>query len=62
MGDIHGIGGWAEAGLKLTTEERLGLERLVNRRKSAQALAMRARIVMLSAEGGTNRELPINSL
>ena len=41
----------------LSTEERLTLERLANRRKSAQATAMRARIVLTCAEGGTNRDV-----
>ena len=35
----------------LTDEERLTLERLANRRKSAQALALRARIVLACATG-----------
>ena len=47
--------GRPKAELVLSTEERLTLERLANRRKSAQALAMRARIVMACAEGDTNR-------
>jgi len=41
--------------LVLTQEERLVLERLANRRKSAQATAMRARIVLTCAMGETNR-------
>ena len=42
----------------LSTEERQALERLANRRKSAQAMAMRARIVMCCANrGATNREV-----
>lgn len=47
--------GRPKAELVLSTEERLTLERLANRRKSAQAMAMRARIVMACAEGDTNR-------
>ena len=47
--------GRPKAELLLSTEERLTLERLANRRKSAQALAMRARIVMACATGDTNR-------
>ena len=35
--------------LVLTDEERLTLERLCNRRKSAQAMALRARIVLACA-------------
>jgi len=49
--------GRPKAELVLSTEERLTLERLANRRKSAQALAMRARIVMCCAKGDTNREV-----
>lgn len=47
--------GRPKAELVLSTEERLTLERLANRRKSAQAMAMRARIVMACAKGETNR-------
>ena len=39
-------GGRPKAELVLTDEERSVLERLVRRRKSAQALALRARIVL----------------
>ena len=42
--------------LVLSTEEGLALERLANRPKSAQAMAMRARIVLTCAKGGTNRD------
>lgn len=47
--------GRPKAALVLSTEERLTLERLANRRKSAQAMATRARIVMCCAKGDTNR-------
>jgi hypothetical protein len=47
--------GRSKAELVLSTEERLALERLANRRKSAQAMAMRARIVLSCAKGDTNR-------
>jgi Trp operon repressor len=53
-----GHGGRPKADLVLSTEERLALERLANRRKSAQAMAMRARIVMCCAkDGATNRDV-----
>jgi transposase len=53
-----GHGGRPKAELTLSTEERLALERLANRRKSAQAMALRARIVMCCAkDGATNREV-----
>ncbi len=52
-----GQGGRPKAELKLSTEERLALERLANRRKSAQAMAMRARIVQCCAKGDTNRDV-----
>ena len=38
--------------LVLSDEERLSLERLANRPKSAQAMALRARIVLTCAAGG----------
>jgi transposase len=59
MGGEMAARGRPKAQLVLSTEERLTLERLANRRKSAQALAMRARIVMCCAkkEGPTNREV-----
>ncbi|MHB8671373.1 MAG: IS630 family transposase [Acidimicrobiales bacterium] len=41
--------GRPKAPLVLTTDERLTLERLANRRKTAQAMALRARIVMTCA-------------
>ncbi len=48
--------GRPKAELVLSGEERLTLERLMNRRKSAQAIAMRARIVVSCAKpGATNR-------
>jgi transposase len=50
-------GGRPKAELVLSTEERLVLERLANRRKSAQAMAMRARIVINCARGDTNRDV-----
>ncbi len=40
--------------LLLSPEDRAVLERLTNRRKTAQALALRARIVLACAEGVTN--------
>ena len=52
-----GRGGRPKPELVLSTEERLTLERLANRRKSAQAMAMRARIVINCAKGDTNREV-----
>ena len=41
--------------LVLSDEERQVLERLTRRRKSAQALALRARIVLACATGATNQ-------
>jgi transposase len=50
--------GRPKAELVLSEEERLTLERLTNRRKTAQALATRARIVLACAKpGATNREV-----
>lgn len=50
-----GNGGRPKA--ELSTEERLVLECLANRRKSAQAIAVRARIVINYAKKDTNREV-----
>jgi len=53
-----GHGGRPKVELVLSAEERLALERLANRRKSAQAMAMRARIAMCCAkDGATNRDV-----
>jgi transposase len=43
------------AALVLTEEERVELKSLAARRKTAQALALRARIVLACAEGGQNK-------
>jgi transposase len=40
--------------IRLSAEERLELESLARRRKTGQALALRARIVLAAAEGGDN--------
>jgi transposase len=45
------------APLTLSDEERAELESLTTRRKTAQALALRARIVLTCAEGGQNTEV-----
>lgn len=49
--------GRPKAELVLTDEEREALQRLATRRKSAQAMALRARIVLGCADGGTNQEV-----
>ena len=43
--------------LELSTDERTELERLSRRSKTAQALALRARIVLACAEGASNSEV-----
>jgi transposase len=45
------------ASLILNDEERLELRALASRRKTAQALAFRARIVLACAEGAQNKEV-----
>jgi transposase len=45
------------ATLILSDDERLELKALASRRKTAQALAMRARIVLACAEGSLNKEV-----
>jgi len=49
--------GRPKALLVLTDEERQTLERWARRPKSAQALALRCRIVLVCATGATNREV-----
>ncbi|MGH7735496.1 MAG: IS630 family transposase, partial [Gemmatimonadales bacterium] len=46
--------GRPKAELTLTVEERAALERLARRRTSAQAMALRARIILASADGAPN--------
>ena len=46
---------WCE--VVLTDEERETLERWARRPKSAQALALRCRIVLAAADGGSNTEI-----
>jgi transposase len=43
--------------IELTEEERRGLEGLAGRRRTAQGLARRARIVLLAADGLENKEI-----
>ena len=43
--------------IELTVEERDALERFLRRRKSAQQVAVRARVILLSAEGDSNRDV-----
>ena len=43
--------------LELTAAEREALERFVRRRKTAQQLALRSRIVLRCADGLSNREV-----
>lgn len=49
--------GRPKAVLTVTAEQRAELERLARRRSTAQALALRARIVLRCAEGGHNGEV-----
>jgi hypothetical protein len=49
--------GRPRAVLSLSDEERDELVRLARRPKSAQALALRARLVLACAEGGSNEEV-----
>ena len=46
--------GTSAVAVVLTDDERATLERWARRPKSAQALALRCRIVLACAEGGTN--------
>ena len=43
--------------VEVTASERIELESLANRRKTAQALAMRARIVLGCASGMHNKDV-----
>ena len=49
--------GRPKAGLVLSAEQREELERLARRRSTAQALALRARIVLACAEGAHNTQI-----
>lgn len=49
--------GRPKAELTLTDEERNELNRLVRRRSTPQAMVLRARIVLLSGQGRTNRQV-----
>jgi transposase len=61
----HGLGGLADgarpgrpkAGLVLTDAERDQLSRWARRAKTSQALALRAKIVLACAGGGSNKEV-----
>src|SRR5580698_1336279 len=46
-------------GIALTEIERRELESLASRRKTAQGLAQRARIVLLAAEGAENKDISL---
>lgn len=54
---MAGRGRVAAVRIELTDEERRELEGLANRRKTAQGLARRARIVIAAAEGLQNKEI-----
>src|SRR3954453_7161641 len=47
----------APVGIELTDDERVQLESWARRRTSAQALALRSRIVLLAADGRNNTEI-----
>src|ERR1039457_7330684 len=49
--------GRPKAALELTEDERAVLERWARRPKSAQALALRSRIVLACSEGAANKEV-----
>ena len=51
--------GKAAAAIDLTDSERRELESLASRRRTAQGLARRARIVLLAAEGAENKDISL---
>ncbi len=57
MGEEMARRGRRLVAIELTADEREVLERFVRRRKTAQQLAQRSRVVLLSAEGHSNREV-----
>jgi hypothetical protein len=57
MGGSDGTAGHTDAELVLSDSERDTLERWARRHTSAQALALRCRIVLACAEGGSNIEV-----
>ena len=54
---MAGKGRIAAVSIKLTDEERVELESLSRRRKTAQGLARRARIVLLASDGVQNQQI-----
>ena len=54
-----GVRGRPTAEIKLSDEERQTLERWARRPKSAQALALRCRIVLASAAGELNKDISV---
>ena len=57
MGATMGPRGTQLAALELAHDERDTLERWARRHTSAQALALRCRIVLACADGGSNTEI-----
>ena len=57
MGEEMARRGRRLVAIELTAHEREALERFVRRRKTAQHLAQRSRVVLLSAGGHSNREV-----
>ena len=57
MGGSDGSDWTTDAVVVLTDEERETLERWARRPKSAQALALRCRIVLAAADGGMNKDI-----
>jgi len=57
MGEEMARRGRRLVAIELTPREREELERFVRRRKTAQQLAQRSRVVLLSAGGHANREV-----
>lgn len=57
MGEEMARRGRRLVAIELTAHEREALERFVRRRKTAQQLAQRSRVVLLSAGGHSNREV-----
>ena len=54
-----GRAGRPTVGIELSDDERETLQRWARRHSSSQALALRCRIVLAVAEGGTNTEVAV---
>jgi len=55
--EVNSVPGPKPSEIKLTDEERQGLDKLVRRHNTRQQIALRARIVLAAADGKNNSEI-----